>query len=171
MFSDEASNAAFLLSFWASMGTFLGGLLVVALVGILGADPAAKGTSKIMGVLQSFSGGVMIFMTCFHLIPESIELIGARESMIYFFFGVLLFGFLDQVIIPHDHDEHKQSQEPDKKKPKTKDSSEKQGEITQKDRFDLYRTGLITFIAMALHNIPVGLIDIGRHLCILGCTK
>ena len=50
--SITAENAqAFMLSFWASMGTFLGGILVVLVVGLLGADPKAKSTSKLMGIL------------------------------------------------------------------------------------------------------------------------
>lgn len=45
-------------------------------------------------------------MTAFHLVPESVEAIGSRETMIYFFIGVVLFGVLEGVIIPHDHDDH-----------------------------------------------------------------
>jgi zinc transporter, ZIP family len=141
------NSAAFMLSFWASMGTFLGGVLVVALVGIMGADPNSSNTSKLMGVLQSLSGGVMMFMTCFHLIPESVELIGSKETMIYFFLGVFAFGILEKVILP----EHEEEKKPAKKK-----KVAVQG-ISSKDALKLYRTSLITFIAMALHNIPEGI--------------
>jgi ZIP family zinc transporter len=146
-----------MLSFWASMGTFLGGLMVVALVGILGADPNAASTSKVMGVLQSLSGGVMIYMTCFHLIPESTESVGAKETMIYFFIGIVCFGVLENFIIPHDqHEDQKQASKRNKAGSKSKDSKGIKN-VSRNDANELYRTSLITFIAMALHNIPEGI--------------
>lgn len=153
---SQENNAAFLLSFWASMGTFLGGFLVVFIVNFFGADPNSKNTTKLMGILQALSGGVMIFMTCFHLIPESTELIGSKETMIYFFIGVIAFGVLEHVIIPEhsddDHDEHEHKE----KKPR-KSLKDKEKTVKEKDALELYRTSLITFIAMALHNIPEGI--------------
>jgi ZIP family zinc transporter len=154
--SKPANQTAFMLSFWASMGTFLGGFLVVLIVGLLGADPAAKSTSKIMGVLQSLSGGVMIFMTCFHLIPESTESIGSRQTMIYFFIGVVAFAILEEIIIPGvETDEAHEGKEATKGK-KNKNSGGIKN-VSRKDQLELYRTSLITFIAMALHNIPEGI--------------
>jgi ZIP family zinc transporter len=146
--SKPANANAFMSSFWASMGTFLGGLLVLLLVGLLGADPGSRGTAKVMGILQALSAGVMIFMTCFHLLPESTESVGSRQSMIYFFLGVIAFGVLEEVIIPHEKEE---------KASKKGKKSDGITEINQKDQFELYRTSLITFIAMALHNIPEGI--------------
>lgn len=175
------SSQAFMLSFWASMGTFLGGILVVLVVGLLGADPKAKSTSKLMGILQSVAAGVMIHMTCFHLIPESTASIGARDTMVFFFGGVVLFGFLELVVMPgaHNHDieeDHHQKEDKEtpvkskrtgpprssKKKTSEKDASLKTSKqavanISNEDAADLYRTSLITFIAMALHNIPEGI--------------
>jgi ZIP family zinc transporter len=179
--SITSENAqAFMLSFWASMGTFLGGLLVVLVVGLLGADPKASSTSRLMGILQSVAAGVMIHMTSFHLVPESTASIGARETMIFFFAGVVLFAFLELIVMPvaHNHDmEHHQHHHLDKtetpvkakgtrstrssskKIQKEKDTSLNQpvANISHTDAADLYRTSLITFIAMALHNIPEGI--------------
>jgi ZIP family zinc transporter len=146
--SKPANTNAFMLSFWASMGTFLGGLLVLLLVGLLGADPGSRGTAKVMGILQAVSAGVMIFMTCFHLLPESTESVGSRQSMIYFFLGVIAFGVLEEFIIPH---------EAEQKEVKKGKKSTGVRDINQKDQMELYRTSLITFIAMALHNIPEGI--------------
>jgi ZIP family zinc transporter len=150
---------AFSLSFWASMGTFLGGVLVVFLIGILGADPHSPRTSKLMGILQSLSGGVMIHMTAFHLIPESAESVGMKETMVYFFIGVILFGILEHLILPDDgHEEESSPKKKTRSKSKQK-PEEPQGiaNISKKDAMELYRTSLITFIAMALHNIPEGI--------------
>jgi ZIP family zinc transporter len=169
---SQENSAAFMLSFWASMGTFLGGILVVFIVKFFGADPNSTSTTKLMGILQALSGGVMIFMTCFHLIPESTELIGSKETMIYFFIGVLAFGILEHVIIPdhsdHDHEhehERKESKKSQKDIPNHSDldheheHERKESKKSQKEKnaLELYRTSLITFIAMALHNIPEGI--------------
>ena len=127
----------------------------------------------------------MIHMTCFHLIPESTASIGARETMIFFFGGVALFGFLELVVMPgaHNHDieeDHQHhNQKVDKETPvkskrtgpprssKKKTTGDKDvslttskqavANISNEDAADLYRTSLITFIAMALHNIPEGI--------------
>jgi zinc transporter, ZIP family len=154
-FIKPTSQDALLLSFWASMGTFLGGLLVVLIVGLLGADPESKSTSKVMGVLQSVSAGVMIFMTCFHLLPESTESIGSKQTMIYFFLGVLSFGVLAEIIIPgvDQQDQKKDKKEPTGKKRVASGIKN----VGRSDQLELYRTSLITFIAMALHNIPEGI--------------
>ena len=164
-------SGAFLLSLWASMGTFFGGILVVFLIGILGADPKSPQTSHLMGILQSLSAGVMIHMTCFHLVPESNTSIGARETMIFFFLGVLAFGVLEFVIIPstghehddddgHDHEGKVKSKSPSKRVTRSSAKKPQEGNvanISKRDALDLYRTSLITFIAMALHNIPEGI--------------
>lgn len=131
------------------MGTFIGGIIVVALIGILGADPTAQSTSRLMGILQSISAGVMVFMTCFHLVPESNEVIGNRETMLYFFGGVVAFFILEIIVhfmLPHEHEAEETHKKHDKKQ------KEKQviKNMSSKDSLDLYRTSLITFIAMAL---------------------
>ncbi|KAJ3200809.1 hypothetical protein HDU67_001787, partial [Dinochytrium kinnereticum] len=93
---------AFSLSIIASMGTFLGGILVLLLVRILG----TANSPTLIGTLQAFSAGVMIYMTFIDLIPEAIEQIGNRETMGFFFLGVALFGVLETVVLPGDHDDH-----------------------------------------------------------------
>ncbi len=140
-FVTEKNLQAFQVSFWASMGTFLGGILVVLVVKIMGTDPNSTKTTKLMGILQSVSAGVMVYMTCFHLIPESVEDLGQRETMLYFFAGIMIFAFLERFVIPHEH-------EPDHKKSK---------KSKNKEKADLLRTSLITFVALALHNVPEGI--------------
>ena len=156
------------------MGTFLGGIVVVFLIGLLGADPSSPSTARLMGVLQSISAGVMIHMTAFHLIPESIMTISSRETMIYFFVGILAFGLLELIVlpllVPHDHD-HDHSTSTAKVKTRSPRSSPKKAEkspkkqpevegiknISKEDAYELYKTSVITFIAMAMHNIPEGI--------------
>jgi ZIP family zinc transporter len=84
--SENSENGhhilAFSLAFIASMGTFLGGLLVI-LVTTIYSDPKSLDTKLLMGILQAFSAGVMLYITCFDLVPESIQILNNRETMYY----------------------------------------------------------------------------------------
>ncbi|KAJ3414636.1 hypothetical protein HDV05_006277 [Chytridiales sp. JEL 0842] len=106
---------AFLLSFLASLGTFLGGLLVVLLTTFSNYPPNSPSTKRLVGTLQAFSAGVMLYMTFVDLLPEAKEVVGAREAMGWFFVGVAGFGVLEGWVLGghegHDHslgeeDEH-----------------------------------------------------------------
>ncbi|TPX52061.1 hypothetical protein SeMB42_g01650 [Synchytrium endobioticum] len=91
----------FLLSFIASMGTFLGGILTIILVKYM---PAGSNhnthTNNLLGILQSFSAGVMLFMTFIDLMPEARESLGSYECNLWFFVGVVVFGLLEWLILP-----------------------------------------------------------------------
>ncbi|KAI8907152.1 ZIP zinc transporter-domain-containing protein, partial [Gorgonomyces haynaldii] len=115
-------SQAFLLSVYASLGTLVGGLFITLFF-------SNRNSQTVMGQLQAFSSGVMLFITCFHLITESIEIIGSTETFLWMFFGVVLFAILETIVIPEE---------------------------TEKDK-QLTRSSVITFIAMALHNLPEGL--------------
>ena len=122
---------------------------------MLKADPGSPKTRSLIGVMQSFAAGVMIFMTCFHLIPESTEAIGGHETMVYFFIGVLCFVVLDKFVIPEEHD-HAENHVETKatKSTRSKVKSEPTEKKSKSDLWSLHRTSVITFVAMALHNIP-----------------
>ncbi|KAI9326662.1 ZIP zinc transporter-domain-containing protein [Zopfochytrium polystomum] len=91
-------SIAFVLSIAASLGTFAGGVLVVVLVRLLGASPTSRSTSVLIGVLQAFSAGVMLYMTFVDLLPESAAAVGGREAMVWFFAGVVVFAGLEQIV-------------------------------------------------------------------------
>ncbi|KAJ8331010.1 hypothetical protein O5D80_001019 [Batrachochytrium dendrobatidis] len=188
---------SFSLAFVASMGTFLGGLLVVLGVKLTNADPTSSSTKKLMGVLQSFSGGVMLYITCFDLIPEGIEVLGSQETMLWMFVGVLIFGLLEVLLLDHGHDEHDEHSEhietdavfsdenlsdhaasprtkrknaastPTKKPVSStrkrsasiskKVSVTSKSTISKKEKKELMRASFITFVALAMHNLPEGL--------------
>lgn len=107
---QERHGLAFALAFIASMGTFIGGLLVVVLLACFkkgskrnDGEPLGS-TLPLMGILQAFSGGVMLYITCFDLVPEAIEQLGQRQTMTWFFTGVFVFGILEIYVIPHEHE-------------------------------------------------------------------
>jgi zinc transporter, ZIP family len=86
---DSRHTTAFLLSFWASMGTFLGGIIVILVIKFFNANAKSQQTLRLMGAMQAFSAGVMLYITCFHLVPESVEAIGDTTTMAFFFVGCL----------------------------------------------------------------------------------
>ncbi|KAJ3021372.1 hypothetical protein HKX48_008689 [Thoreauomyces humboldtii] len=166
---------AFSMALVASMGTFLGGVVVVVLAKLTGADPNSPATARLMGVLQAFSAGVMMYITCFDLVPEAVAELGSRECMMWFFSGVVVFGVLEECILPEDHGHDHDDDDKEKKvvaeeatkgrvlKEVAKDAAGKDvttGKFagpTDKERRDLMRSSLITFVALAMHNLPEGL--------------
>ncbi|KAJ3208995.1 hypothetical protein HDU82_001583 [Entophlyctis luteolus] len=189
---------AFALAVVASLGTFLGGIVTMILVrGMQMTGDGRSGTSGVLvGVLQSFSAGVMLYMTFMDLVPEASEEIGARETMLYFFVGVVVFGILEAVFLDddeHDHSAHdaakekksrsrSRSRSPSKgvegKKVHSKSSDGTVDINSEHGKRQLLRTSLITFWALLLHNMPEGLgvylsaltdVRLGLHLTIAIC--
>ncbi|KAL2917341.1 hypothetical protein HK105_203005 [Polyrhizophydium stewartii] len=201
---SSTQSMAFTLAFVASMGTFLGGLLVVAGVKLTRADPTSPRTKRLMGVLQSFSGGVMLYITCFDLVPEAIEVLGSQETMLWVFAGVLVFGLLEKLLDDgHDHGDHdhghqhggdehehghghaaaaaasddepavsptaspgtaRKSPTRRRKQPQAAATAKRPASpargpkgVSEREKRDLMRTSLITFVALAMHNLPEGL--------------
>ena len=96
----------------------------------------------------------MLHLTVFHLIPESVEKIGQTKAMGFFFLGIVIFGILELYIIP----EHPEVQAPLKKaspSKRTRKSSTVDSSLLPSAK--LIRASLVTFVAMALHNLPEGL--------------
>lgn len=99
---------AFSLAFVASLGTFIGGILV-CLLALFGGH--ATSSNSLIGILQAGSAGVMLYMVFLDLVPESIEKIGQYSTMVYFFVGVAIFALLETLVSDqHDHtDDHHES--------------------------------------------------------------
>lgn len=137
-------------------GTGVGGL-VGALVG--------KNSEKIVSLLLSFAAGVMISVVCFDLLIEAIE--QKPDSVSHLFivvlavavgYGViyLLNALIDKKTnpeVPHIDDNH----------PKTADTS---AELIHVDHYHIHKAenkglfmaGLIMAFAIALHNLPEGIV-------------
>jgi len=174
-FTPEAY--AFSLAFVASMGTFIGGLLVCLLT-----LSGGKSTSSnsLIGVLQAASAGVMLYMVFLDLVPESIAKVGQKSTMIYFFIGVAIFAALEALVsgnhdhevsstatspkiqdVASDNEEEEGSRRPGLRKRKpaadTKSPATRSKSRSAREKHDLKRMGFITFLALFIHNIPEGL--------------
>ena len=142
--------------------TAIAGVLGTGLGGLIGAL-LQKNSNRVVSLLLSFAGGVMLSVVCFDLITEAIEtqvglgvVIGAVAA------GVIVIYLLNYLIdrktnpeIPHIDANH----------PKTHDDLDElihadhlELHSNQKDgKFSLFVAGLVMACAIALHNVPEGM--------------
>jgi ZIP family zinc transporter len=99
-----------------------------------------------------FSGGVMIYVSFVELLPTAMETIGEYTSFIAFFVGILFIGAIDMVIPeaenPHDY----------------KELYDKNVQINTRNDSNLMRAGVLTALAIGIHNFPEGLATFGMAL-------
>lgn len=88
------------------------------------------------------SAGVMIYVSFVEMLPIAFETVGQPQAVLAFFLGIALIGIIDYLVPeeenPHDYPEY--------------DSSDSQ---FHKDK--LMRTGILTALAIGIHNFPEGL--------------
>ncbi|MBP3634235.1 MAG: ZIP family metal transporter [Oscillospiraceae bacterium] len=134
-------------------GTGLGGLLGVVL---------KRESEKIVSLLLSFAAGVMIAICFFDLLPEAMDGASVRVVVAGALAGYLVVQGLNYLI-----DRHANPEVPhiDKAHPKTADDL---GELIhanhlevhkqQGSRRELFVAGIVMACAIALHNIPEGMV-------------
>ena len=121
---------AFLLTFIAGFSTMLGVLVIYI---------KSKNHNKIIMASLSFAAGVMITVSITDLIPESILLLGnnlKNSTTIIISILAIVLGIIISMIIDYYL--------PDKPMTNTKDKS-------------LFKVGIISMIAIILHNLPEGI--------------
>ena len=135
-------------------GTGLGGLVGALL---------QKDSNRVVSLLLSFAGGVMLSVVCFDLVTEAIETeVGVITVIIAIALGVAVTYLLNYLIdrrtnpeLPHIDDNH----------PKTADDLD---ELIHSDHLEhhysnrdnklaLFVAGIVMASAIALHNIPEGM--------------
>ena len=134
---NENVLPALLLTTLAGLSTGIGS--VIALF-------AKKTNTKFLSGSLGFSSGVMIYVSLIELFPAAVEVFtavySAKQSVLFtvlaFLGGMLLFALLERVIPHADFD---------RKPPKKQ----------EKGKAKLYKTGIVTAVALALHNFPEGL--------------
>eukprot|EP00002_Diphylleia_rotans_P012313 TRINITY_DN2409_c0_g1_i4.p1 TRINITY_DN2409_c0_g1~~TRINITY_DN2409_c0_g1_i4.p1 ORF type:complete len:282 (-),score=49.83 TRINITY_DN2409_c0_g1_i4:102-947(-) len=133
---DENSKvlAALMMSFIGCLGTTLGGYTVT-----FNQSPS----QRFLGHMQAWSAGVMIFISAFDLLPESISMIGFNTTMIWFFTGACAFYVIVKAI-----------PEPDPESLLYKwTGDQREGSNTREVLF----SGVVNGIGIALHNFPEGM--------------
>jgi ZIP family zinc transporter len=95
------------------------------------------------------SAGVMLYVSFVELLPDAIETVGEIVGIYAFFAGIVVIGVID-VLIPEGENPHAFKEISPKRKGKTDKA--------------LLRVGLLTALAVGIHNFPEGLATFGTAL-------
>jgi len=150
---------AFLLTLLAGLSTGFGSLVV-----FLARKPGLRFLSFGLG----FSGGVMVFVSLAELLPQAQSLIGealgeSRGDWIAygcFFGGVLVSRLIDALLPEPNANPHEAVPLTDLERviaatPEAEDR--RGGEVSPAEAASLSRVGLLTALAIAIHNFPEGM--------------
>lgn len=149
---------AFLLTLFAGLSTGIGSLLAFF---------TKKSSPKFLSIMLGFSAGVMIYVSMIEIFAKAqtalIAELGSKKgswiTIIAFFSGMLLIGIIDK-LIPKSENPHElhSVEEMNEENPETGHHAEqiRQREEARKNH-KLFRMGLFTALAIAIHNFPEGL--------------
>ena len=139
-------------------GTGLGGLVACLF---------RKDSSKTVSLLLSFAAGVMTSVVCFDLLAEALHTSASTSTVFLVVAGVLV-GYIVIALLNAAIDRHTNHEVAhiDENHPKTADSLE---ELThanhlhehiegRQPRSGLFLAGLVMAAAIALHNVPEGMV-------------
>ena len=139
---------AFLLTIIAGSATGVGGFAILF---------SKKTSKKFISICLSFSAGVMLYISFAEILREAFEALeyeigngtGFLVATLAFFAGILITAAIDK-FVPHNDDvadlaEYTHGQ----------NSNES---IIKKDKEELKRTGIMAAIAIAIHNLPEGVL-------------
>jgi len=135
-------------------GTGLGGLIGALL---------QKDSKKVVSLLLSFAGGVMLSMVCFDLVTEAIE----TNVGIWIVVGAIAFGVAATYALNYFIDRKTNPEVPhiDANHPKTADDLDElihsdhlqEHQARHDGKFGLFVAGVVMACAIALHNVPEGM--------------
>lgn len=94
------------------------------------------------------SAGIMLYISFVELIPEAFAGIGELWGIYAFFAGMIIMGMIDVFVPDFDNPHH------------FKPVTEKNGTVDKK----LMRVGVLTALAIAIHNFPEGIAIFGSTL-------
>lgn len=158
--------------------TFISGVVGTGLGGIVGAV-LKRDSNKVVSLLLSFAGGVMLSVVAFDLIPEAFFPEGAEQAMPIgnIVFGVLLgYGVVYLLNAWIDKTANPEVKHVDDSHPKTADDLD---ELIHADHLkvhkndaktsyaELFIAGIVMALSIALHNIPEGMV-IGATYAVTG---
>lgn len=142
--------------------TTIAGVLGTGVGGLLGAI-LQKDSNRIVSLLLSFAGGIMLAVVCFDLVVEAIE----TNAGIWVVIGSIIMGVAVIYLLNYIIDKNTNHEVPhiDENHPKTADDLD---ELIHSDHYSvhharkdsktsLFIAGLVMASAIALHNVPEGM--------------
>ena len=136
---------AFLLTTIAGLATGLGGLISLFV---------KRTNTKFLAIALGFSAGVMLYISMIEIFGEAHEALteylgyrqGSFATVAAFFGGIALIALIDK-LVPTAHNPHEFNQQQTSSTPKPNLNTGK-----------LKRMGILTAIAVAIHNFPEGIV-------------
>ena len=142
--------------------TALAGVAGTGIGGLIGAL-LQRNSNRVVSLLLSFAGGVMLSVVCFDLAVEAVE----TQVGIWYVVGSIALGVATTFLLNHLIDKKTNPEVPhiDENHPKTADdldelihSDHLEQHYAKKDsKFGLFIAGIIMACAIALHNVPEGM--------------
>lgn len=150
---------------WVVLVTFVAGVGGMGLGGVVSAF-IKRDSTKTVSLLLSFAGGVMLAVVCFDLVLEALkppvngEAVGLPVVLIGMIIGFAIVALLNYIIDQKTNPEIKHI---DKNHPKTADDLDElyhsnHLEKHMEESSNLFVAGLIMAVAIALHNVPEGMV-------------
>lgn len=144
---------------------FISGVVGTGLGGLIGAI-LNKESNKIVSLLLSFAGGVMLSVVCFDLITTSLNAFNNSSALIVLFVSLtVVVGYLVVWALNYwiDKRTNHEISHIDEKHPNTADDLD---ELIHSDHYlehkskneRLFVAGLVMMFAIALHNLPEGMV-------------
>ena len=150
--------------YWIILVTAIAGVGGTGLGGAISAC-IRRDSSKVVSLLLSFAGGVMLAVVCFDLIMDAVNTeLGKQGGLITVLLGIVIgyivVGVLNLLIDEHPNPELEHI---DEAHPKTADDLDElihsdHLEKHMQERSSLFIAGLIMATAIALHNLPEGMV-------------
>ena len=150
---------------WVVILTALAGVGGTGLGGVAGAL-LQRDSKRVVSLLLSFAGGVMLAVVCFDLIPGAVhpENVPKNMNLLWVLAGIL-FGFVVVYLLNHciDRSTNHEVAHIDADHPKTADDLD---ELIHSDHLmahreegnHLFTAGVVMAAAIALHNLPEGMV-------------
>lgn len=153
---------------WIVIITTIAGVGGTGLGGLVGAV-LRRDSTKIVSLLLSFAGGVMLAVVCFDLVQEAFLPEGATaETNLWIVVAGILMGYLLIYLLNYliDRNTNPELTHIDEEHPSTADDLD---ELIHADHFhmhknnrgeyyELFIAGLVMALAIALHNLPEGMV-------------
>ena len=142
---------AFMLTIIAGLATGIGGIIVML---------SKRDNKNFLAICLSFSAGVMLYIAFGEILLEALEVLsdefgderGLLIGTVAFFAGIILMVLMDKFVPHDDHDENAlglMESYPEQVKEKI---------LKDKESKELKQTGIMSTIAIAIHNFPEGMI-------------
>ena len=154
---------------WIVLITAIAGIGGTGVGGLVGAL-LRRDSSKIVSLLLAFAGGVMMAVVCFDLIPEAFRPEGAAEDMplstviLGVVLGYMVIYLLNYAIdkktnpeVPHIGIDHPQTAD-DLDEIIHADHFNAHARQSQRNNRELFIAGVVMAFAIALHNMPEGMV-------------